>query len=212
MRSGRKARWFGLRVLVSTLLVGLAACQSNTDVSEALDPGTASGQEAGATAGPAQNKMTLGKGSVKVSMLLPLSAAGTTGVNGRKMRDAAQLAMADMGDDLITLTIDDTRGEAAIAKTMTVEAMGSGAKAVIGPTELPAAKQLSRLSGSKRPPVLALAKIFQEVPASIRSGSMRPTVLPPGRRRSPRKAAASSSCWSRKARIRSRSESASPTA
>ncbi len=108
--------------------------------------------------------MTLGKGSMKVAMLLPLSASGSLGEEGRKMRDGAQLAMADMGNDLITLTIEDTRGDGALAKKMTVEAMGSGAKAVIGPAELLAARQLAQVSGTKRPPVLALAENFAGSP------------------------------------------------
>jgi hypothetical protein len=69
-----------------------------------------------------------------------------------------------MGNDLITLTIEDTRGDAELAGKMTVEAMGSGAKAVIGPTELAAARRLLQVSGEKRPPVLALAENFAGSP------------------------------------------------
>ena len=158
MQRRQTARWFGWKAFVPALLIGLAACQSTTDVSEMLDSGTAE------PAGAAQKSMTLGAGSMKVVMLLPLSASGSLGENGRKMRDAAQLAMADMGNDLITLTIEDTRGDDALAKKMAVEAMGSGAKAVIGPAELPAARQLAQVSGTKRPPVLALAENFAGSP------------------------------------------------
>lgn len=108
--------------------------------------------------------MTLGRGGMKIAMLLPLSAPGNLGEEGRKMRDGAKLAMADMGNDLITLTIEDTRGDAALAGTMAIEAMGSGAKAVIGPAELAAARRLVRVTGEKRPPVLALAENFAGSP------------------------------------------------
>jgi hypothetical protein len=166
MKRGRQARWFMWKAFAPALLIGLAACQSGGDVAEVLDPGaTESNQIGGAEAsGVAQKSMTLGKGSMKVAMLLPLSASGSLGEEGRKMRDGAQLAMADMGNDLITLTIDDTRGDGALARKMAVEAMGSGAKAVIGPAELPAARQLSQVSGTKRPPVLALAENFAGSP------------------------------------------------
>ena len=145
------------------LLIGLAGCQSKSDVEGVLDPAAVDGASVQA-AGAAQKPLSLGKGGTQVSMLLPLSAAGTAGENGRKMRDAAQLAMADLGNDLITLTIEDTRGDSPLAKSMAVKAMGSGAKAVIGPTELPAAKQLTLVSGTKRPPVLALADNFSGSP------------------------------------------------
>ncbi len=165
MKRGRKTRWFVRKAFVPALLIGLAACQSSTDVADMLDPGTSGSQAASAEApGAVQKTMTLGEGSMKVAMLLPLSAPGSVGEEGRKMRDAAQLAMSDIGNDLITLTIDDTRGDEALAKKMAVEAMGSGAKAVIGPTELSAARQLAQVSGTKRPPVLALAENFAGSP------------------------------------------------
>ena len=164
MKRGRLTRWFLRKAIVPALLIGLAACQSGGDVAD--DPGAAADNQTGGTetAAAAQKSMTLGKGSMKVAMLLPLSASGSLGEEGRKMRDGAQLAMADMGNDLITLTIEDTRGDGALAKKMTVEAMGSGAKAVIGPAELLAARQLAQVSGTKRPPVLALAENFAGSP------------------------------------------------
>ena len=160
MKRGRRTHWIG--ALVPVVLIGLAACQSSTDVADVLDPRAVDGGTQ--TGGPAQKAIVLGKGSMKIAMLLPLSGAGSAGEEGRKMRDGAQLAMDDLGNDLITLTIEDTRGDAALAKKMTVEAMGSGAKAVIGPTELPAARQLSQVSGTKRPPVFALAENFAGSP------------------------------------------------
>ncbi|TIX31631.1 MAG: ABC transporter substrate-binding protein, partial [Mesorhizobium sp.] len=109
----------------------------------------------------AKANLTLGTGPTKVTMLLPLSAPGSTGENGRKMYDGARLAMADLGDKLLTLTIQDTRGDSGYAKDLAVKAITSGtAKVVVGPAELAAAQHLAKLSGSKRPPVLALADNF----------------------------------------------------
>lgn len=165
MSRGRKTRLPLRKMFVPALLVVLAACQSSGDVSEVLDPGTTEGGQAVVQTPTAPQKaMTIGQGSMKVAMLLPLSAPGSVGDEGRKMRDGAKLAMADMGNDLITLTIEDTRGDATLAGTMAVEAMGSGAKAVIGPTELAAARRLVQVSGEKRPPVLALAENFAGSP------------------------------------------------
>lgn len=158
MHRRRAASRCGWKAFFLAVQVGLAACQSSTHVSEGHDAETAE------ASGVAKKSMTLGSGTMKVAMLLPLSASGSLGEEGRKMRDAAQLAMADMGNDLITLTIEDTRGDDALARKMAVEAMGSGVKAVIGPAELPAARRLAQVSGTKRPPVLALAENFAGSP------------------------------------------------
>jgi len=165
MSRGRKIRLLLRNALVPALLLVLSACQSGNDVSEVLDPRTTGDDQAIAQAPTTPQKpITLGKGSMKVSLLLPLSAPGAAGNEGRKMRDGARLAMADMGNDLITLTIEDTRGDPKLAGKMALEAMGSGAKAVIGPTEFAAAKRLTQVSGEKRPPVLALAENFAGSP------------------------------------------------
>ncbi|PBB94814.1 ABC transporter substrate-binding protein [Mesorhizobium sp. WSM3862] len=161
--------------LAFAVVAAISGCQSKNGASEVLDPAAiaAPSSQAGATtAAPAQltassaatapkGNLTLGTGSTKIAMLLPLSAPGSAGENGRKMFDAARLAMADFGDKLVTLTIEDTRGDSGYAKDLAVKAITSGGvKIVIGPAELAAAQHLAKLSGTQRPPVLALADNF----------------------------------------------------
>jgi hypothetical protein len=97
-------------------------------------------------------------------MLLPLSAPGTSGENGRKMLDGTKLAMSDLGNALLTVTVEDTKGDSAHASDLAVKAITSGATIVIGPVELAAAQHIAKLSGSNRPPVLALADNFAGAP------------------------------------------------
>ncbi|MEO5756400.1 MAG: ABC transporter substrate-binding protein [Mesorhizobium sp.] len=163
MKFGRQVHcpraWAVALVLVGALL----GCQSKGSVSDALDPAAieASNPPAGgAVAGPSQATQSLGTGPTKVAMLLPLSAPGSVGENGRKMLDAAKLAMTDLGNPLLTLTVEDTRGDVGYSQQLAIKAITSGAKVVIGPTELPAAQHIAKLSGSNRPPVLALADNF----------------------------------------------------
>lgn len=146
---------------------GLAGCQSaggDADILGAATPGAAAAEVAPAAAGPAKSGETMGKGPVKVAMLLPLSAGGAAGDRGRKMRDAAALAMTDMGNDLLTLSVEDTAGDDARARTLTTGALASGAKLVIGPSESGAVRQLAGLSGTNRPLVLALADNYAGAP------------------------------------------------
>lgn len=167
----RRCPW----TLTLAFVVAAAGCQSKSGASDVLDPSAiaAPASQAGSitTTAPAQltassaaapkGNLTLGSGPTKITMLLPLSASGSAGEDGRKMYDAARLAMTDLGDKLLTLTIEDTRGDSGYAKDLAVKAITSGgAKAVIGPDELAAAQHLAKLSGTQRPPVLALADNF----------------------------------------------------
>lgn len=163
----RFLRRAAMLALAVTLPLGLGACQSGAGSDEVLGTaadGSAASAPAAAKAGPAKSAETLGKGPVKVAMLLPLSAGGTAGDRGRKMRDAAALAMADLGNDLITLNVEDTGGDDGRARTLTTGALASGAKLVIGPSEQGAVRQLAAVSGANRPLVLALADNYAGAP------------------------------------------------
>ncbi|RVD20703.1 ABC transporter substrate-binding protein, partial [Mesorhizobium sp. M4B.F.Ca.ET.017.02.2.1] len=73
------------------LAAALSGCQSKGSVSEALDPAAiaAPGAPAGSSVAAAPKAMqatqSLGTGPAKITMLLPLSAAGGAGEDGRKM-------------------------------------------------------------------------------------------------------------------------------
>lgn len=168
MRGSTRLRHAAVLTLALALPLGLAACQSGTGSEEVLgsaaDGQNASQNTAAEKTGPAKSGESLGKGPVKVSMLLPLSAGGTAGDRGRKMRDAAALAMADLGNDLLTLNIEDTGGDESRARALTTGALASGAKLVIGPSEQGAVRQLAAVSGTNRPLVLALADNYAGAP------------------------------------------------
>ena len=145
----------------------MSGCQSRDVTANAIDlQSLADAKEATAApnAVPVSGGQTIGSGSTKVTMLLPVSAQGTLGERGRNMRDAATLAMNDLGNNLITLTIVDTGGLDARAKKLAVDALSSDSSIIIGPVELNAAKQLALVSGSKRAPILALADNFAGAP------------------------------------------------
>ncbi|MER9354792.1 ABC transporter substrate-binding protein [Mesorhizobium sp. M0514] len=163
MDSGRQRHGLWTWAIVFAFAGMVSGCQSKGSVSDALDPAAIAAPgapAAGTAASPAQATRSLGTGSTKVTMLLPLSAPGNAGENGRKMLDATKLAMADLGNVLLTVTVEDTMGDSAHASKLAVKAITTGATIVIGPVELAAAQHIAKLSGSKRPPVLALADNF----------------------------------------------------
>jgi hypothetical protein len=121
----------------------LSACQTATP-EEVLDQGTPG---AGDVA-----QETLGQGAVTVAMLLPRSAGGSTGAAAREYRDGAALAMTDLGAEHVSLVVSDTGGSSSIAASRAAQAIGSGARMLIGPAS---GAELSALPG-ERPPVIAL--------------------------------------------------------
>ncbi|MGX8009506.1 ABC transporter substrate-binding protein [Mesorhizobium sp. ORM8.1] len=175
MVDGRQVHGSWTWAIALTIGAIVSGCQSKSSVSDTLDPaaiaatsapaGSAATAPGGAVAtAPAKGAQSLGAGPTKITMLLPLSAPGIAGETGRKMLDGAKLAMADLGDKLLTLTVEDTKGDSAFASELAVKAITTDAKAVIGPVELPSAQHLAKLSGSNHPPVLALADDFAGAP------------------------------------------------
>ena len=151
-------RWRVILALAMVVNLTVAGCQSSTNSADVLDLGSN-----GKTA-PAKNAKAnevLGKGATPVTLLLPLSGPGMQEAQARKIRDGAQLAMSDLGNDLLTLVIEDTRGDAHRATDLAIGAMGS--KVIIGPSQPAAVAQLTKLAG-KRPPILALAENFEGSP------------------------------------------------
>ncbi|TGQ63840.1 MAG: ABC transporter substrate-binding protein [Mesorhizobium sp.] len=163
MEFGRRVPCLRMWAVALVLAGSLLGCQSKGGVSEVLEPAAidpGNQPAASAVASPSQASQSLGTGPTKVAVLLPLSAPGAAGETGRKMLDAAKLAMTDLGNPLLTLTVEDTRGDVGYSQQLAIKAITSGAKVVIGPAELPAAQHVAKLSGSNRPPVLALADNF----------------------------------------------------
>lgn len=85
---------------------------------------------------PAASGETIGKGPVRVALLLPLS--GNLGSVGTSMANGARLAMdfilnsATVADN-ITLVIKDTGGDPARASALASQAVSEGASLVLGP-------------------------------------------------------------------------------
>jgi len=82
---------------------------------------------------PAQNLEAIGSGSVKVALLLPMSAAGNAGATATALKQAAELALFEFNNPEIVLIPKDTRGTAAGATAAAQQAIAEGAELIIGP-------------------------------------------------------------------------------
>jgi branched-chain amino acid transport system substrate-binding protein len=108
--------------------MGLAACSGMLN-SQDLSLGKATAA-APVAPGPVPNRSA---GDFKVGLILPLSASGNAGAAGQAMRNAAEMALAELGDANIQLLPKDDGGTGQGAQLAVQQAIDEGAQIILGP-------------------------------------------------------------------------------
>jgi ABC-type branched-subunit amino acid transport system substrate-binding protein len=101
----------------------------------------------GPGSGPAVTGST---GTVKVALLLPITASGSTPAVARALKQAAELALFDFDNPNVTLVPKDTKGTPDGARLAAESALQDGAELIIGPLfaqEVTAAAPVARQRG-----------------------------------------------------------------
>jgi ABC-type branched-subunit amino acid transport system substrate-binding protein len=106
-----------LRLVLASLVVALAA---------------ACGAPGGGGGGPGPG-ITGSAGTVKVALLLPLTASGSTPAVAKALKQAAELALFDFDNPNVTLVPKDTKGTPEGARLAAESAMQDRAELIIGP-------------------------------------------------------------------------------
>jgi hypothetical protein len=96
-------------------------------------------------------------GTVRVALLLPLSAQGTTGNVAQSLKNAADMAMAEFSGASIDLVVKDERGTPDGAREAAKQAMAEGASAIIGPLLAPSVQVAGSIARSSGKPVIAFS-------------------------------------------------------
>jgi hypothetical protein len=96
-------------------------------------------------------------GTVRVALLLPLSAQGTTGNVAQSLKNAADMAMAEFSGASIDLVVKDERGTPDGAREAAKQAMAEGASAIIGPLLAPSVQVSGSIARSAGKPVIAFS-------------------------------------------------------
>lgn len=89
-------------------------------------------------------------GSVKVALLLPISAPGSTAAVAKALKQAAELALFDFDNPNVSLVPKDTKGTPGGARAAAQSAVKDGAELIIGPLfaqEVRSAAQVARSAG-----------------------------------------------------------------
>ena len=107
--------------------------------------------------GPPQEAVAVGKGQVKVGLILPLSGAGNAGIAGNSMKNAAEMALAEFQNPDIQLLIKDDAGTPQGAQTAAQQALGEGAEIILGPLFGLSVAGVAQQARSRNIPVIAFS-------------------------------------------------------
>ncbi|TGD97609.1 penicillin-binding protein activator [Methylobacterium nonmethylotrophicum] len=106
-------------------------------------------------AGPAGDASTLGAGSVKVALILPLTGPGAA--VGAAMRNAADLALQESQSPDLKILVKDDRGTPDGAREAAAAALADGAELVIGPLFSAAVQSAAATARPAGRPVIAFS-------------------------------------------------------
>lgn len=145
------------RGFLAAMLTGSVTAACSTGFSGFPGTETDPAAPAPTPAEPAVPGTVVGTGSVKVGLILPLSATGQAGAAAGALRNAAELALSEFKDPDIRLIVRDDRGTPDGARAAAQAAIGEGAELIIGPLfagAVQAAGQVARAAGR---PVIAFS-------------------------------------------------------
>jgi ABC-type branched-subunit amino acid transport system substrate-binding protein len=128
----------------------LSACSSVQQTLSQFSSPFSSSEQATTPAGPQQQPVSVGTGSVKVALILPLSAGGNAGAAAQSMKFAAELALSEFLNPNLRLLIKDDAGSPQGAQQAAQQAIDEGAEIILGPlfaSSVPATAQAARAKG-----------------------------------------------------------------
>lgn len=103
------------------------------------------------TSGPLPNAGTM------VALILPLGAQGNAALAGQALKNAAELAMSEMGQPPIQLVIKDDAGTTQGARTAAEAAINEGAKIILGPLFAHAVGAAAQVARPRGVPIVAFS-------------------------------------------------------
>ncbi|MEJ8572699.1 penicillin-binding protein activator [Microbaculum marinum] len=133
----------GMSVAAAALIVG--ACSQGFESGPPVDPGATATSNA------------IGTGSIKIALLLPLSATGNAGSTAQALQNSAELALSEIPSADLQLLPIDTRGTPEGASAAAQTAVANGARLVIGPLFAAEVGAVAPITKAARVPVLAFS-------------------------------------------------------
>ncbi|MFN7168885.1 MAG: ABC transporter substrate-binding protein, partial [Pannonibacter sp.] len=106
---------------------------------------------------PAVTGQTIGNGTVRVGLLLPLSAGGSATAIATTFRNSAELALKDFQGSDIQLLVKDTAGTAEGGRAAAQSAISEGAELLLGPVFAPAVGGAASVARTSGVPIVAFS-------------------------------------------------------
>ena len=100
---------------------------------------------------------TIGTGSVKIALLLPLTGSGQGAAAALSLRNAADLAISEFQNPDLTILVKDDRGTADGAREAATQALADGAELIVGPLFAPAVLAAGNVAKAAGKPVVAFS-------------------------------------------------------
>jgi ABC-type branched-subunit amino acid transport system substrate-binding protein len=139
-------------ILLSGVGAVLSACSGGTGGLPGFDSQTTPQGGGAQPSGP-----TIGTGSVKVGLILPLTAEGQGAAVGNSLKNAAEMALAEFPGADLTLLVKDDRGTPEGAQAAAQEALREGAELIIGPLFAPSVQAVGQVARGAGKPVIAFS-------------------------------------------------------
>jgi branched-chain amino acid transport system substrate-binding protein len=141
----RRRSMMGLLASAGALLAG---CSGNSQILSSTSPPQSPDTPQGAT---------IGNGSVKAALILPLSASGNAGVAGQAMRNAAELALAEFNAPNLQILVKDDGGTAEAARQSAQQSLDEGAEIILGPLFAQSVSFVGQVVRARNVPVIAFS-------------------------------------------------------
>jgi branched-chain amino acid transport system substrate-binding protein len=100
---------------------------------------------------------TIGSGPVKVALIIPLTQSSGPSVVGTSLRNAAELAMNEAGNNDLTLLIKDDHSTPDGARAAAQAALSDGAELFLGPLFAPNVREVAQVARSAGKPIIAFS-------------------------------------------------------
>ena len=99
----------------------------------------------------------IGSGPARVALILPMTQASGPSVVGTSLRNAAELAWAEAGNNDITLLVKDDRSTPEGARAAAQEALSEGAELFVGPLFASSVREVGPVARGAGRPVIAFS-------------------------------------------------------
>ena len=100
---------------------------------------------------------TFGSGPKRVALILPLTQQGGPSAVGQSLRNAAELAVSESGQNAITVLVKDDQSSPEGARAAAEAAVAEGAEIIVGPLYAGNVREVGRIARGASRPVIAFS-------------------------------------------------------